>query len=264
MDRSSGELSLHQLHPLTRFSDRAEDYARFRPSYPIAAIAAIVENLGHPAHLVAADLGAGTGISSRMLANLGMHVWAIEPNEAMQQAAEPHPRVTFLTGTAEHTGLLNQSVDLVTCFQAFHWFDPAKTLPEMHRILKHTGRLAVVWNDRDRNDPFTQGYTQIVQQVSNHHPAERRMVAQQPLLNSSEFCNIRYLTFSHQQVLDWHGLMGRANSVSYIPKDPQSQQQLVTALEALYTQWADAQGQVYLAYCTQVFLSEPTNTNRRP
>jgi hypothetical protein len=124
--------------------------------------------------------------------------------------------------------------------------------------------LAVVWNDRDRGDPFTQGYSQIVQQVSDHHPAEQRLVAQQPLLHSSEFCNIRHLTFSHQQALDWQGLMGRANSVSYIPKDRQSQQQLMTALEALYTQWADAQGLIYLTYCTQVFLGEPAKTNRRP
>ncbi len=258
MPDSSAELPLHHLQPLSRFSDRAKDYAQFRPTYPIAAVFAILEGLGHPAGLVAADIGAGTGISSRLLADLGLHVWAIEPNESMQQAAEPHPRVTFFTGTAEQTGLLNQSVDLVTCFQSFHWFDPAIALAEMHRILKPSGRLAVVWNDRDRNDPFTQGYSQIVQQVSGHHPAEQRLVAHQPLLDSSGFCNIRQLTFTHQQVLNWDGLVGRANSVSYIPKDPPSQQQLITALEALYTRWADDQGLVYLTYCTQVFLGEPT------
>lgn len=257
MSELPGDVPLHHLEPLSRFSDRAEDYARFRPTYPIAAIAAVLENLGHLADLIAADLGAGTGISSRLLADQGLHVWAIEPNESMQQAAESHPRVTFFTGTAEQTGLPDQSVDLVTCFQSFHWFDPTQTLPEIHRILKPTGRLAVIWNDRDRSDPFTQGYSQIVQQVSNHHPAEQRLVAQQPLLNNSEFRNIRHLTFSHRQALDWNGLMGRANSVSYIPKDSQSQHQLVTALEALYTQWVEAQGLVYLAYYTQVFLSEP-------
>lgn len=262
MTELPSDLPLHQLQPLSRFSDRAEDYARFRPTYPIAAIAVILDGLGHPADLIAADLGAGTGISSRLLANQGFQVWAIEPNESMQQTAEPHPRVTFVTGTAEQTGLPDDFVDLITCFQSFHWFDSAKTLPEMHRILKSTGRLAVIWNDRDRNDPFTQSYSQIVQQISNHHPAEQRMVAQQPLLDSSEFCNIRQLTFSHQQALDWKGLIGRANSVSYIPKDPQSQQQLTTALEALYTQWADAQGLVYLTYCTQVFLGEPTKNRR--
>lgn len=252
------DFPLHQLQPLSRFSDRAIEYARFRPAYPIAAIAAMLENLGHPQDLIAADLGAGTGISSRLLADQGLQVWAIEPNEAMQQAAEPHPKVTFFTGTAEQTGLPNQSVDLVTCFQSFHWFDPAKTLPEMHRILKPAGRLAVVWNDRDRHDPFTQGYSQIVQQISGHHPAEQRMVAEQPLLNSSEFCHIRHLTFAYQQALNWEGLMGRANSVSYIPKDPQSQQQLATALAALYTHWQDGDGLVYLTYSTQVFLGEPT------
>jgi ubiquinone/menaquinone biosynthesis C-methylase UbiE len=260
----SGDLPLHQLQPLGRFSDRAKDYARFRPTYPTAAIAAILDGLGNPTDLIVADVGAGTGISSRLLAEHGLQVWAIEPNESMQQVADPHPRVTFLTGTAEQTGLLDQSVDLVTCFQAFHWFDPAQALPELRRILKPSGRLAVIWNDRDRSAPFTQSYSQIIQQVSGDHPAEHRMVAEKPLLDSAEFGNIQHLTFSHQQALDWDGLMGRANSSSYIPKDPQSQQQLITALEALYTQWVDAQGLVYLTYCTQVFLGESTKTNRRP
>jgi SAM-dependent methyltransferase len=257
MDKSPGELPLYQLEPLNRFSDRAEDYAQFRPTYPIAAITTMLENLGDSADRVAADIGAGTGISSRLLADQGVQVWAIEPNAAMQKAATPHPRVTFRVGNAEQTGLPDQSVDLVTCFQAFHWFDPVKALPEMHRILKPTGRLAVVWNERDRTDPLTEAYSQIVRQISQRHPAEHRMVAQQPLIDCAEFCNLRHLTFSHHQILDWNGLLGRANSVSYIPKDPHSQQQLRDHLAALYTQWADAQGLVHLAYHTEVFLAEP-------
>ncbi len=113
------------------------------------------------AGLVAADVGAGTGISSRLLGDRGLQVYAIEPNLAMRQAATSHPQVTFQAGNTENTGLPDTSVDLVTCFQAFHWFDPIRCLPEFHRILKPSGRLAAVWNIRDRADKFTNEYSEI-------------------------------------------------------------------------------------------------------
>jgi ubiquinone/menaquinone biosynthesis C-methylase UbiE len=113
---------LYTLNPLGRFSDRATDYVKYRPSYPAAAIDMIVAGLGEAA--VVADIGAGTGISSRLLADHGLRVLAIEPNAAMRTAAESHPLVDFCDGKAEDTQLAADSIDLVTCFQAFHWFDP--------------------------------------------------------------------------------------------------------------------------------------------
>ena len=166
---------LHTMNPLSRFSDRAADYAKYRPSYPDEAIAILLEGLGNPSQLVAADIGAGTGISSRLLAQRGLRVIAIEPNEAMREAASPHPLVELGDGSAEVTNIPDASLDLVTCFQAFHWFNPEPTLVEFHRILKPTGRLAVVWNDRDRNDELTQGYSCLVEIASKNHPAESRM-----------------------------------------------------------------------------------------
>ena len=98
------------------FSDRAQEYAQYRSSYPQEAIAAIVEGLVSSSQLVAADIGAGTGIASRLLGNCGVKVIAIEPNSAMRQEAEYHPQVEFKAGTAENTNLPDNSVDLVTSF----------------------------------------------------------------------------------------------------------------------------------------------------
>ncbi|WP_245817334.1 class I SAM-dependent methyltransferase [Hydrococcus rivularis] len=137
----------HKMNPLARFSGRAADYANYRPSYPKEAIEKILEGLDSSSQLLAADVGAGTGIASRLLADQGVRVFAIEPNDEMRQAASPHPLVEFRKGTAENTTLPKASVDLVASFQAFHWFDPALTLLEFRRILKPTGRLALVWND---------------------------------------------------------------------------------------------------------------------
>jgi SAM-dependent methyltransferase len=118
------DAALDRLDPTGRFTNRAEDYAKHRPSYPDAAIDAVLMGLGAPPDLVAADVGAGTGISSRALAARGLRVVAIEPNAAMRAKAEPHPRVEWRDGTGERTGLPPASVDLVLCAQAFHWLDP--------------------------------------------------------------------------------------------------------------------------------------------
>ena len=87
--------NLYQMNPQQRFSDRAEDYAKYRPSYPSEAIDSILEGLEAPERLIAADIGAGTGISSRLFAARGVKVIAIEPNAAMREAEITHPLVEF-------------------------------------------------------------------------------------------------------------------------------------------------------------------------
>ncbi len=266
---------LYAMNSLNRFSDRATDYAKYRPSYPEEAIATILEGLGNPSQLVAADIGAGTGISSRLLAQRGVRVIAIEPNSAMREAASPHPLVEFRNGTAEATNLPDTSVDLVSCFQSFHWFNPELTLLEFHRILKPTGRLALVWNNRDRDlakrdeiqgtgkadreDEFTQSYTRLLELASNNHPAELRH-SEDFLLATPLFPEVNCYTFTYRQELDLDGLIGRAQSSSYIPRKGQVHQQLISGLKELYNRTCDENGFVYLPYRTKVYLTNPKST----
>jgi ubiquinone/menaquinone biosynthesis C-methylase UbiE len=149
--------------------------------------------------LIAADIGAGTGISSRLLAERGISVIAIEPNTEMRQAAKSHELVEFREGTAEVTNLPDASVDLVTCFQSFHWFNPETSLLEFHRILKPSGQLALVWNNRDKNDEFTDEYSRLIRAASNNHPAESRMESVKPLLESPHFVNVCEYTFVYSK-----------------------------------------------------------------
>jgi SAM-dependent methyltransferase len=149
-------------------SDRAQDYARYRPSYPEGAIAAILADLGDPQELVVADIGAGTGISSRLLGDRGPRVIALEPNAAMGEAAEPHPQVSFQPGTAEQTGLVDQSIHVITCCQAFHWFNAPLALAEFSRILQPGGRVALLWNDWDLDAPSTEAYHQMIRAAATH------------------------------------------------------------------------------------------------
>ncbi|MDZ8106772.1 MAG: methyltransferase domain-containing protein [Nostoc sp. DedQUE12a] len=260
MSQSHSETTpLHTLNPLKRFSDRAEDYVKYRPSYPADAIDIILEGLDKNSQIVAADIGAGTGISSRLLAERGVNVIAIEPNAAMREAAEPHPLVEFRDGTAEFTKVGDKSVDLVTCFQAFHWFNPELALSEFHRILKPSGRLAVVWNNRDKEDALTAEYSRIVREASNNHPAESRMQSVEPLLANPHFINIREYTFTYRQQLDLTGFIGRAKSVSYLPNEVLADNKFINNFQELYQRFCDENGFVYLVYRTSVHLAEAIN-----
>ena len=129
---------------VARFNDRAADYVRYRPTYPAAAVRAILDSLGPPAELVAADIGAGTEMSARLLGDQGVQVLAIEPGEAMRQAAAPHPNVTWVAARADATGLRRRASTWFSGAQSFHWFQAADALVEFARILKPGRRLAIV------------------------------------------------------------------------------------------------------------------------
>jgi len=248
---------LYEMNPLGRFTDRVEDYRRNRPDYPAAAFEAMLAGLGDPARLEAADVGAGTGISAWQLAQRGVRVMAIEPNPAMRAGAVPHRLIEWRTGAAESTGLAPASVRLVLCAQSFHWFRPHETLREFHRILVPDGRLALMWNVRNLDDPVAREYTRIIREVSNDHPAEAHAFDSQALPESEYFSAPRIERFDHSQMLDRVGLIGRATSSSYVPRDPDSLDFLRTELGALWEERRDARGMVRLGYRTDLFLAEP-------
>jgi len=247
------------MDPLRRFSNRAADYALYRPSYPASAIEAILEGLGAPESLACADVGAGTGISSRLFAERGLKVVAIEPNAAMIEAAGAHPNVEFRVGTAEETGLGDGEVDLVTCFQSFHWFEPKPALREFRRVLKPSGRLALVWNDRDRSDAVSDAYSEVVKAASRDHPAERaRREATDEVRDSGYFDWAEVRTFKNAQRLDLDGLIGRAESSSYVPRDGPENEKMREVLTEIWKRHRDEQGFVQMGYVTNVYLAQPS------
>jgi SAM-dependent methyltransferase len=241
---------------VTRFSDRANDYVRYRPSYPPAAIDAILDGLAAPDRLVAADIGAGTGISARLIGDRGVRVIAIEPGEAMRAAAAPHERVRWMAGRAEATGLTSGTVDLVICAQSFHWFHPPDALTEFARILKPGGRLAIAWNRRSQTDAFTAGYRRAILDVGGEIAAERMPFDPAVVADSGTFGRPERLAFPNHQRLDLTGLIGRARSASYVPKTGAESERLLDLLRALHARHADADGFVTLVYETEVFRAE--------
>lgn len=245
----------HELDTVARFNDRADDYIRYRPGYPTEAVDAILQGLGRADELIAADVGAGTGISARLLGERGVRVVAVEPGEVMRRAATPHSNVVWLAGRAEATGLESQVADLVLCAQSFHWFRAAAALAEFGRILRDRGRLAIMWNRRSRSDPLTDGYRQAIVDVGGEIAEETRTFNPDVIHESGLFSRVERKAFSNFQRLDLPGLIGRARSASYVPKSGPAGDRLVNLLRALHERHADRGGIVTLVYETEVFCA---------
>jgi SAM-dependent methyltransferase len=217
------------MQPTERFSNRVDDYVRYRPSYPADAVDFVVNALGltdasSPEGRVVAELGAGTGIFSALLLERRVRVHAVEPNEAMRRRSESllgrHEGFSSIDGTAEATGLPSGSVDAVVAAQAFHWFDPEAAREETRRILRSNGvNAALLWNARRlTGSPFLEGYEALLlAQGTDYARVRHQDVASRQAVEA--FFGGPYDTWStrNEQRVDWDGLRGRAASASYVP-----------------------------------------------
>ncbi len=245
-----------QADGTSRFTDRVGDYAAHRPSYPAACIDALLRGMGTPNMLAVADVGAGTGIMARLLAERGPLVVAIEPNTAMREKAETHDRVLIEVGTAEATGLKDGSVDLVVCAQAFHWFDPPAAFAEFRRVLKGTGRLALVWNEVDASTEIGAGYREILDGLATDETPRVRYAAQEdPFAETDLFDDVKKMGFPLEMRHTLDGFIGRALSASYAPKAGAGHAELISRLGDLHATHADGSGEVSLPYVTTTWTA---------
>jgi SAM-dependent methyltransferase len=238
-----------------RFGMRADDYARYRPSYPREIVSAVLENFTAPR---IADLGAGTGISARLLADAGAHVVAVEPNDAMRAQIVPDERIEVVAGTAEATALPPASVDIVTAFQAYHWFDVPDVMREALRITRLPARFAAVWNHRDLDDPFSAAYeTTIAPYDASHGALDRHRRSGTVLddLKAAGWSRTRAVTVKHRHPLDWDALHGFSRSASYLPREGAAADALHRDLRQFYESWS-RKGPVGFIWVTTAYLGE--------
>lgn len=239
----------------TRFSNRAEDYAKYRPTYPREIIDAILDGFVEPS---VADLGAGTGISARLLADAGARVFAVEPNAAMRSAIPARGKVTIVNGTAEATALPDASIDIITAFQAYHWFNAGSVLAEAARITKSRSRFAAVWNHRDRDDQFTGAFEAIVDRYDTTGGAadrSRRSGTVFSDLERADWKNVRKISESHEHPLNFEAMLGFVRSASYLPREGDEYEAMVAELRRLYDRQA-ARNPVRFIWKTEAFIGD--------
>jgi SAM-dependent methyltransferase len=220
-----------------RFTSRVDAYVLARPSYPLEAIDFIIAGLGDPMGLTVADLGAGTGISSRLIASCGPQVLAVEPNAKMRAAAAPDPRIRWVDGLAEATSLDDASVDAAVAFQAWHWVDHAGGATELRRIVRPGGSLGCVYNERDESDPFTVAYGEIVRRFAQDDTEQRRADALAAFASIDPARTTR-ASFRNGHLLDRDGVHERAKSSSYLPQSGDAATEMHAAIDALLDDFA--------------------------
>ena len=247
------------VDPTQRFSNRVENYARFRPYYPQAVPELLKAKCGLISASVIADVGSWTGILSEMFLERGNRVFGVEPNEEMRKAGERllerYPNFTSVAGTAEDTTLVTRSVDFVVAGQAFHWFDAARSRGEFARILRAGGWVALVWNLRRKDaTPFLAAYEKLLKAYRTDR-GEAEIWRQDEDMADSLFgpCLFERVTFDNEQVLDLHGLKGRLSSISYVPaKDEPGSEEMLREAEKIFRKH-EADGAVTIEYDTRAY-----------
>ena len=206
---------------LTRFSDRVDDYVKYRPGYPPAVIQILQRRCSLTAAAVVADVGSGPGNFARLLLENGNQVFAVEPNAEMRDAGQRllgnFENYHSVEGKAEETNLANSSVDFVTAAQAFHWFDWPRTKAEFRRILRPAGWVVLVWNERlTDTTAFLRDYEALLLKYGSDYKEVRHEHSYQ---NIGDFFSEKQQKshFENRQLFDFDGVRGRLLSSSYAP-----------------------------------------------
>jgi SAM-dependent methyltransferase len=235
---------IHGTDPKQRFSNRVDDYVRYRPGYPASLARMLVREAGllagpggaaaQAGDACVVDVGAGTGIMTRaILAALdaegatdwnvrGARVYGVEPNRAMREAAEAataaDARFVSVDGSAEATGLPDGFADLVVAAQAFHWFEEQRARAEFARIGKERLVVALVWNER-RDSPLNRDYETMLEELAPDYAAVRAPQRANEGAVRAFFApgSPERQAFDNEQRLDHAGLRGRLLSSSYCP-----------------------------------------------
>jgi SAM-dependent methyltransferase len=245
--------------PTRRFSSRVAQYVQHRPGYPPELIELLAAECGLTVDSLVADIGSGTGLLAHPLLAHGCRVFGVEPNREMRMAGEQlladFARFTSVDGTAEATGLPTQSVDLITAGQAFHWFDRARAHSEFARILRPSGWVVLVWNDRrTTSTPFLVAYEQLLERyATDYAQVSHKRIDEATIGSFFAPGSWNRRVFENRQLFDFAGLQGRLLSSSYTPEPGQpGHQPMIAALRAAFDAHQEA-GRVAFEYDTTVY-----------
>ncbi len=252
------------VDPTKRFRNRVEDYIKYRPRYAQEAIHFILEtsNLKQGANI--ADIGSGTGILTQEWIKRGFKTYAVEPNPKMREAAEhtiSSDLFISIDGTAENTTLPDNSIDLITAAQAFHWFDKRKAKKEFKRILKSEGWIALLWNERRKDTPFLKEFEKfIINNSTDYKKVNHVTTASDEVVLDFLGDDTLHRVFEVAQTFDFEGLFGRYASSSYaFHKGTEVFDQARKNLKRIFDKF-QSNGKIDVLYFNHVYLTKWTQT----
>lgn len=246
----------------SRFSDRVENYIRYRPGYPHLVLETLRNECGLTAANVIADIASGTGIWTKILLENGNAVYGIEPNADMRQAGErllaAFPKFTSVDAKAEATTLTDANVDFVTAAQAAHWFDRKRAREEFARILKPGGWLVLLWNERDVDTtPFLRDYEQLLLTYGTDYEEVRHERTTDSVNEFFDPAPYEKRVFPMRQEFDYAGVEGRLLSSSYAPGPGHpNYEPMLRELRRIFDRHAET-GRVAFDYKTRVYFGQP-------
>jgi SAM-dependent methyltransferase len=244
--------------PTARFSDRVENYVRYRPGYPPEVLDLLRTACGLRPNHVVADIASGTGIFTRLLLENGNPVFAVEPNPEMREAGgsllAAYDKLTSVAGTAEETTLPSASVDFVTAAQAAHWFDRDRARQEFARILRPAGWCVLIWNERrTATTPFLRDYEDLLLAYGTDYEEVRHERTTAVIHEFFAPSLYQERVFDLRQRFDYEGAAGRLLSSSYAPlEDHPNHAPMMRELERIVSSHAQ-QGLVEFEYNTRVY-----------
>ncbi len=246
--------------PTQRFSNRVENYLRYRPHYPKEILDRLKADCGLVPQATIADVGSGTGFLAEVFLANGNRVLGVEPNQEMREAGErllqAWPRFTSVAGTAEATTLPTKSVDFVTAGQAFHWFDRGRCREEFGRILRPGGWVVLVWNDRrTATTPFLTAYEHLLLTYSADYQQVNHKRVDATVLREFFGAEPARRVLANFQHLDFPSLQGRLLSASYVPEAGQPRyEEMLEALKRLFDEQQQG-GRVTIEYDTLLYYA---------